>query len=171
MVSAILSRKGLRLNYANVVPTVGNYIAKYHPEKSFVDGSLERTLQQADEKSAEIANQIREKETRAPDKWSFVKAAFYRVGNLYFRLMAKKLTVSDECINCGICVKVCPTGNIQSGEKKPAFQNKNCTQCMACVQWCPKKAINCGEETAARNRYHNPAVSLQDMTRAGEQSG
>jgi ferredoxin/flavodoxin len=171
MIKSLLANKGFRLHYANIVPTVGNYIAKYHPEKSFIGSSLEHTLREADKKSAEIALAVRDKAVLAPEKWSFGKAVFYRVGNIYFRKMAKQLAITDKCVNCGVCVKICPTQNICAGEAKPAFRNKNCAQCMACVQWCPPMAIECGKETAARNRYHNPNISLQDMIRMDVVSG
>ncbi|MDR2052780.1 MAG: EFR1 family ferrodoxin [Treponema sp.] len=165
MVHAVLKRKGGFLSYANVVPTVGNYIPKYPPEKSFVDNSLELTLKEADKKAQIIAAAIRDKARLEPDKWSLGKAIFYRVGNLYFGIMAKKLAVSGKCVNCGICVRLCPVGNIRQGKDRPEFRNKDCTQCMACLQWCPQKAIQCSKGTASRNRYHNPAVTLQDLLR------
>jgi ferredoxin/flavodoxin len=165
MVNSLLAKKGVQLRYADVVPTVGNYIAKYRPEKSFVENSLERTLQRANERSQMVASRIRDKELLSPDKWSFGKAVFYRVGNVYFGVMAKRLTVTDKCVNCGVCAKICPTGNIVASAEKPEFKNKNCSQCMACIQWCPQKAIECGEPTATRNRYHNPDITLEDMLR------
>jgi ferredoxin/flavodoxin len=171
MINSLLVKKGFHLHYANAVPTVGNYIAKYHPEKSFIDNSLERTLQEANIKSAEIAGAIREKKILSPEKWSLRKAVFYKAGNVYFRIMAKKLAITDKCINCGVCVKICPANNICAGKGKPVFRNKNCAQCMACLQWCPQKAIECGDLTAARNRYHHPDISLQDMIRRGVHSG
>ncbi len=49
-------------------------------------------------------------------------------------------TNTEKCINCGLCVKLCPKGNISVENGKIAFRNK-CIGCMACAFSCPKDAI------------------------------
>ena len=44
------------------------------------------------------------------------------------------------CVKCGLCAKLCPTGNIVLTDY-PAFKNK-CQICLRCSSYCPKKAIN-----------------------------
>lgn len=46
----------------------------------------------------------------------------------------------DDCINCGVCVKLCPMKNLALSEKG-IKQNDNCMLCYRCVNACPKKAI------------------------------
>lgn len=50
------------------------------------------------------------------------------------------LTISDKCIGCTKCVKVCPFGALYM-EGKLAKVNESCTLCGACVQSCPVNAL------------------------------
>ena len=59
------------------------------------------------------------------------------------RLNGKQYKVSDACVHCGQCVKICPTGNITVADGKFKFGNK-CLMCMRCAHLCPKNAIKIG---------------------------
>lgn len=59
----------------------------------------------------------------------------------------KTRTYSDQlkidpaaCVGCGICAKLCPTGNIAM-EGQTARSTDRCTLCYRCVNRCPKQAI------------------------------
>lgn len=79
-------------------------------------------------------------------KPSSVKAAVSLAGYKSVKLVLKyfaKLTLSidyDRCINCHICEKNCPTGNIRIDEKRITFGSK-CTACQSCMHICPKNAF------------------------------
>lgn len=53
--------------------------------------------------------------------------------------------ISDECVGCGKCEKVCPVLAISMGNdnegKKAKVDNDVCLGCGVCVRNCPKKAI------------------------------
>lgn len=51
----------------------------------------------------------------------------------------RKLTISEACVLCGKCVKVCPSGCIDLSSR--TLDNERCIRCMACVSGCPKKCI------------------------------
>ncbi len=53
-----------------------------------------------------------------------------------FRLDRKK------CVNCGLCMKACPTRNISEDGKGNHVWGRNCILCFACEMKCPKEAIN-----------------------------
>lgn len=66
----------------------------------------------------------------------------------------RKYFSTEDCIGCGICVKVCPLKNVTlNADKRPQW-NGNCTQCMACYQYCPKNAIHFGSCTQGKGQYH-----------------
>lgn len=68
---------------------------------------------------------------------------------------AKKFYVTDKCISCGMCVKVCPLKNVHLQEGSPVWGNA-CTHCMACICRCPKEAIEYGKHSQGLPRYTFP---------------
>lgn len=79
-----------------------------------------------------------------------------------YKEIGRQFEVSNDCLGCGSCVKVCPVGNIQMANGKPAFGG-NCQQCMGCIQWCPKRAIDYQHTAGERKRYHHSKVTIGEM--------
>ena len=91
----------------------------------------------------------------------------YVTNPLFYSLLItdKKFRVTDNCISCGLCAKVCPLGNItMSGDYadpkgsvtqglRPLWHG-NCTNCMACYHHCPKNAIQFGKATVGKGQYY-----------------
>ena len=69
----------------------------------------------------------------------------------------RAFTVSDACIGCGQCARLCPTNNITLREGKPVWGG-DCTHCMACICRCPAEAIEYGRKSAGKPRYHFEAL-------------
>lgn len=73
--------------------------------------------------------------------WStFVGWMFLYIGR---HILGMCYIADRHCNECGICVKTCPTGNIQF---KKIFSKKllwgfDCEDCNRCINSCPKKAI------------------------------
>ena len=66
---------------------------------------------------------------------------------------SKKLKISDDCIGCGLCVSICPMGNLRIQNGK-AVSLEKCTMCYRCISSCPKKAITLlGKEVVEQCRY------------------
>lgn len=86
-------------------------------------------------------------------------ALFYR-----FLITDKKFFANDRCVSCGLCVKVCPLGNITltgdyaqpkesvSQGLRPLWHG-HCTNCMACYHHCPNNAIHFGKATQGKGQY------------------
>lgn len=49
--------------------------------------------------------------------------------------------ISDECISCGSCQTVCPTGAIHEGDGKFEIDSDACVDCGTCAAQCPVSAI------------------------------
>lgn len=52
-----------------------------------------------------------------------------------FHVKAKK------CTSCGLCMTVCPTGNISENRKGHPIWGRNCLLCLYCEMKCPTEAI------------------------------
>ncbi len=77
------------------------------------------------------------------------------------------LQVTDGCVGCGICEKVCPSGSIRLKDGKAVHTPGQCQTCLACVHACPQKAIALTvPEKNPDARYRNEHVSLQDLIQA-----
>lgn len=48
---------------------------------------------------------------------------------------------SKKCTSCGICMKVCPAGNITESKKGHPVWGRNCLLCLYCEMKCPTEAI------------------------------
>lgn len=62
----------------------------------------------------------------------------YYVGGRFF--LAKTFISNDNCDNCGLCIKDCPTGSIIEVSKRP-YWKLTCESCMRCMNRCPQRAI------------------------------
>lgn len=90
----------------------------------------------------------------------------------------KFFTVTDVCIDCGICTYVCPRGNYEL-TSRGVKTSGDCEFCFACIQNCPQKAIQFikqedgsfpdGTEKNPNARYRNEHISLIDLKRANNQ--
>ncbi len=84
----------------------------------------------------------------------------------------QQFTVTDVCIECGICTYVCPRGNYTLGHRGVSMEG-DCEFCFACIQNCPQRAIQFvkhtdgtwpdGSEKNPNARYRNEHVSLMDL--------
>ena len=81
-----------------------------------------------------------------------------RIGKSIYDKKVRKtvnLSVSDACIDCGLCARKCPVNAIEMKNKKPVWIRENCTMCLGCLHRCPKYAIfyGSGSKTNAHGQY------------------
>ncbi|HSJ55333.1 MAG TPA: 4Fe-4S binding protein [Anaerolineae bacterium] len=51
------------------------------------------------------------------------------------------VVITDECIECGSCLEICPEGAISEGDGKYAIDPDTCIECLSCLDECPNEAI------------------------------
>ena len=81
---------------------------------------------------------------------------------------AQEYIVNSQCNKCGICAKVCPSGNIDVTDKV-CFAN-NCEVCFACLHLCPQNAMH-HKSQKSEKRWRNPEVSLNEIIIANNRGG
>lgn len=157
-------RSGRGLDAGFMVRMPGNYILMYG---SPAGDKRSRILAGADEQVATITKDI--------DYGIVRKLPYSPFAQLFHALMYprftrsvhdadRKFSVTPACTSCGTCVEVCPTGNIDLVDGRPLWKHR-CELCCSCIHLCPVKAIEAGPDTAQREHYRNPAVSVADLKR------
>ena len=76
-----------------------------------------------------------------PEKCREVKDAFERRGVEVVLLEMPVIRDEDECVHCGACVSVCPTGTFRFDNWLVVADSRKCIQCGACVTGCPQRAL------------------------------
>ena len=152
------------LDYWNTLPMQSSAIWLMPHWLCFPPKTVKMALRGLEKKAAKIAADVKSgvKSPKAPPKrtlFALESAGFKNIN----KLLNKDMHVSDVCIGCGTCAKLCPKGNIEIRGGK-AHVGKNCIACMTCVQYCPKEAINVGKITVKRARYQNPNVKQSELT-------
>ncbi|MBR4224243.1 MAG: EFR1 family ferrodoxin [Oscillospiraceae bacterium] len=165
-VAKLLEKKGARLSYGNMINCVANYAIVYPPIPP-----AKLMLPFMERKADSIADDIAHRRERAyPRAGALVRTRSKKVMEPYRALQKYSdypFTLSDACISCGLCSKVCPCGNIELKDGHPEFLH-HCVNCMACVTSCPRRAIGYdirsgGRELLDRSLKDTPIVRLMGL--------
>ncbi len=185
----ILKKKNISIDYGNMVYSVANYAIVYPPIPP-----AKLRVPKTERKLGIIAREIAGFTKREyPRENRFIKKKRERVMTPYLELQKyadNPFTISEECISCGLCSRVCPCKNIKLTDGTPTFMH-HCANCMACVVSCPKRAIGyeitvgdrklldaSGSKTflvkimglpKKRKLYMNPYITATDLTKDSEQ--
>lgn len=157
-VGKLLKAKGATLHYGGFVKMYGNYLI-LHPQP---DNSEEQAME-AHLAAKTVADDILAKKQAEIPQSKFLYTLTYALVAPNFKRGARlNFKVTDACISCGKCARVCPVGNVALENGKPVFGD-HCELCVACVQWCPQKAIVGGKATGTSARYHHPEISFEEI--------
>lgn len=66
-----------------------------------------------------------------------ISVAYYFIGRFF---LAKTFYASNDCTDCGLCIKQCPVQAIKKVGNRH-YWTLNCESCMRCMSNCPEKAI------------------------------
>ena len=155
----IARKHGLDVSYANEIIMPSNHIpmADIALEKNS-DKNVERQL-------STVKADINSRKKFIPSSGSALVRAIIKLVLKIHPEGCCNFTVSDKCVKCGICTKVCPRGNIRLIENRHYFGN-NCESCQACVHNCPRKALQVKGDKNNQERYRHKDISLQDIIKS-----
>ena len=103
---------------------------------------------------------IEKEEIRLPSKPILGKIMSKMVSKTGPSAKDKKMSVGTDCVRCGTCASICPSGNIVIGEKKAEIGDK-CLHCYACYNFCPNGAI----KYEGRNDHYKGLVKTEELKR------
>lgn len=93
---------------------------------------------------------------------NFVLGQIYKLSVKGFPTSDKSFWVTEQCNNCGQCMRLCPRANISLAGGRMHWHG-DCEMCLSCIQWCPREAIQYKKKTIGRKRYHHPGVKIADF--------
>ena len=74
-----------------------------------------------------------------------------------------KPVVNSDCIKCGTCMRVCPSGAISINENEFKIDLKKCIFCGNCSFYCPKSAIKMSDSYELATAKKEDLVLIYDI--------
>jgi len=151
-------KNGYRFDYANHLLMLDNYLPVFEMGAQVKKLPKKRVA----EKTAEIVSDIGNRKHMTARASLGLRAISAITGALRNPTgkNVKKYIVNDNCNKCGICAKVCPSGNITVTDRV-CFADK-CEVCLACLHLCPQNAMRHKSQKSDK-RWINPEVSLNEI--------
>lgn len=156
---------GIKTSYAACVLMVDNYLPYFDMT---VEMGLDKHVDRQIEKALE---EVRERKTGIPvptrdEREWYERVRKFNAENPAFN-SGSQITITDMCVGCGVCARVCPQGNCYLDSGKAHRKKDTCEFCLACIQNCPVNAIALSiEDKNPDARYRNSHVSLKQIEAA-----
>ncbi|MCD7799601.1 MAG: EFR1 family ferrodoxin [Ruminococcus sp.] len=159
-----LKSKGLKLSYYQKIRCVENYL----PAFKVNDTSF--NWQSIDDKIDTIIKDIQLKNKNNIGYSTFMNSIARSMFPAKNPNCDKNFIISNECIHCGLCSKVCPRDNIIVTKDTVSFKG-DCEHCLGCIHICPKNAIDYKKFTQGKRRYKNSHIKVDDLLNLNSATG
>lgn len=161
---------GKKAQYITTIEMVDNFLPAFDMrEQMALDKQVEKHL---DEIRADLQAKKEEVQKASLAERTAHKAYTKMVKNAPETIWAA-FRVTDDCIGCGICTKVCPAGCIYLENQYAVHRQEGCQACYACVHVCPQMAVQFALPQPEKNptaRYRNEHVTLCELVKANDQT-
>lgn len=158
-------QQGIKVQYANVIQMVDNWLPAFDMNEQMkidkhVDEKIDEMRKDIEEKRkfiSEVCDEDRKAHQQFLERTSQMPADAWQ----------HLIRITDKCVGCEICEKVCLTESICVENGKVFFHSGKCQTYFACVHACPQKAIGLTiPEKNADARYRNENIALQELIKA-----
>ena len=161
-----IKKKNIRADYIRSILMVDNYLPAFDMKKEKeIDKKIPAALKEIKEDIKERRKFI--EETNEGEKGVYKNYLALVTAHPEFSWKNIEFYVTDDCIACSTCSKVCPSKSIiiENGKAKHTYEN--CQKCLSCINLCPKNAIRIKTgEVNERERYLNEHVKISDLINA-----
>ena len=166
-VNTLAKQNGIEFDYHNTMMMVDNFLQWFDMDEEL------KLDKHEDEQLAKIKADIKEhKKWHQPvsqEDRDFHDNVVKQYGNMLPVNTEDILLITDACISCGICSRVCPRNNFKI-ENGKAVNTGDCEYCLACAHACPQKAITLKKgELNPKARYRHQNISLAEIIKANNQ--
>lgn len=156
---------GVSVNYINVILMADNWLPGFDmDEQKKIDKKVEENMDK-------ILSDLAKRKNMISEVTDIDRAAHQqfldRMSQMPADVWQHLLRVTENCVGCGTCEKVCPSSSIHVVDGKAVHIPGNCQTCLACAHACPQKAIQLTiPEENPDARYRNEHISLHEIMEA-----
>lgn len=159
---------GIDVKYINLIQTVDNWLPSFDMDEQ------KKIDKHEDESLASVLKDLKARRHWLPSVTDGDRAAhreyLSRIAKMPSDIFQNFIKITDSCVGCGVCERVCPTGSISITDGKAVYTSGKCQTCLACVHACPQKAIGLAvPEKNPKARYRNKHISLNEIIKANHQ--
>lgn len=164
----MLEEIGIHPSYINVLLMVDNYLPAFDMEEQ------KRLNKKEEEHIAVIREDIERKRQYISPVTDKDRAAhreyLERRKHMPEGIFANLYHITEDCIGCEICTKVCPKKCFTMDGQRSVWHSGGCITCMACIHACPMMAIQMNlPEKNQKARYRNENISICEIVEANNQ--
>lgn len=155
-------KQGITVNFVTSILMVDNYLPYFDMDvergmDKHVEAQIDAALREIGARKAGIPAPTDEER-----QW-YARVKDFNRKNPAFN-SGSQLTITERCVGCGLCTRVCPLGNCYLHEGKALRKSETCEFCMACIQNCPVNALALSmEDKNPQARYRNPHVLVKQL--------
>lgn len=165
-----LASGGKRADYINTLKMVDNFLPGFDMKEQIAIDPEKRVDEHIAQIKADIDSRRKWIQPVSEEDREWHRQFLARQAGNPAGLWKNIYKVTEECIGCGICTRVCPAGCIYLDDQRAVHTAENCQMCMACVHHCPKNAIRLTiPEKNPFARYHNGHIRLTEIVQANDQ--
>lgn len=155
----------ITISYINVILMIDNWLPGFDMEEQ------KKIDKKVEEQVAAVLEDLKTHRKMISNVTDIDRAAHQqflsRISQMPSDAWQHLLRISDACVGCGICEKVCPSASIHLENKRAVYIPGSCQTCLACIHACPQRAIELTvPEKNKKARYRNEHISLQEIIKA-----